>query len=89
ARQQFPIKNADCDFVVYVRLNRGPKKGPSQATKADPEFFVLPIASVLSVRRTDGWAIARVGNIAALDEYRGSWHLIRDFITSPKLPLDP
>ena len=89
ARQQFPIKNPDCDFVVYVRLNRGAKKGNSQAEKSDPEFFVLPIASVLSVRRTDGWGIARVGSIAALDDYRGSWHLIRDFIsqeTSLKIP---
>jgi hypothetical protein len=81
ARQQFPIKNPDCDFVVYVRLNRGPKKGSSQAEKADPEFFILPIESVLAVRRTDGWGIARVGSIAELERFKGSWHLIRDFIS--------
>lgn len=82
ARQQFPIKNADCDFVVYVRLNRGDKVTGNLATRRDPEYFVFPIASVLGVRRHDGWGVARVSNILGLNDYRNGWHLIREYLTS-------
>lgn len=82
ARQQFPIKNTACDFVVYVRLNRGSKRKSDAPEKSDPEFFILPIASVQSVRRNDGWGIAQVGKIAALEDHRNAWKLIREYIAA-------
>jgi hypothetical protein len=85
ARHQFPIKNTDCDFVVYVRLNRGSKRKSAAPEKSDPEYFVLPVASVLSVRRADDWGVAQVGRIAELENYRSAWNLIREHL-SPDEP---
>lgn len=41
---QLLIKNFDCDFVVYVRLNRGMRN--NDLTKSDPEFYFLPVEVV-------------------------------------------
>lgn len=41
----FIIKNLDCDFVVFVALNRGfdrPKRDGARGI-SDPQFYVLPI----------------------------------------------
>ena len=51
----FIIKNFDCDFVVFVSLNRGyskPRKNGDTGIK-DPDFYILPISYIQKVRDPD------------------------------------
>jgi len=48
----FIIKNFDCEFVVFVALNRGysrPKKNGDKGVR-EPEFYVFPISYVKKAR---------------------------------------
>ena len=48
----FIINNFECDFVVFVALNRGyakPKKNGDRGVR-EPEFYVLPIRYVRRMR---------------------------------------
>ena len=74
----FIIKNFDCDFVVIAKLNRGSKDGRSEVLP--PQFFILPVAVVSAAPRTEGWGKVTFSGIPDLEQYRDSWHLIRDFL---------
>jgi hypothetical protein len=76
----FLIKKFQCDFVVAVRLNRGKKVGGGGQMRP-PEFFVLPVDVVKSVRRPGPWSKVVFKDIAGLDEkYKGNWSLIANFL---------
>lgn len=80
----FPIKNFNCDFVVFCRLNRGSKAGDGKV-KA-PEFFVLPVDVVRGVwREDDPWGKVFLRHIDAVESYRDRWDLIREFLTPPAM----
>src|SRR4051812_47118274 len=49
----FPIKNFDCEFVVFARLNRGNKKGSAKVLA--PEFYVFPVGLIRAAPRSAGW----------------------------------
>lgn len=51
----FIINSFDCDFVIFVALNRGFKKTKKNGDRGvkDPEYFVLPITWVKKVRDLD------------------------------------
>lgn len=74
----FLIKNLSCDFVVFVRLNRGSKKKIADPT--DPEYFVFPIDLIRSVQRTATWHKVLLNDIEDLDQFRDSWILIADYL---------
>lgn len=76
----FIIKNFECDFVVLVKLNRGP-------TKILPvEYFILPVAVVQAAPRSADWGKVAFSSIANLERYRDRWEPVRDFLGgTPKL----
>jgi hypothetical protein len=78
----FPISNLDCDFVVYVALNRGYRRPRKQLTgdgKANPQFYVFPIGIIHSIRDTStSWGNVYLRRIPSLSQYLNRWDLIRD-----------
>lgn len=79
----FPIKNFNCDFVVYVRLNRGNKAGTG--TVKAPEYYVLPVAVVKRAHSEDSlWGKVLSRDIPKLESYRDRWDLIAAKLASPK-----
>jgi hypothetical protein len=84
----FPIRNLDCDFVVFVRLNRGSKDG--RAKTQPPEYFVFPIEIITAAPRSEGWSKVLIRNIPDADSYRDRWDLVRDFLVQQNAaPLPP
>ncbi len=74
----FLIKEFDCDFVVFVCLNRGharPRRG-GRTGRAAPTIYVFPVDVVRSAHRPEGWAKVRLGDIEAPEEYIDRWDLI-------------
>lgn len=70
----FIIKNFECDFVVLVKLNRGPAK------ILPVEYYVLPVADVSALPRTKDWGKVAFSSIKNLQRYREQWPLIREFL---------
>ena len=64
--REFIIKNYDCDFVVFVRLNRGKKDGTGEVHA--PEYFVFPVAVVKDVP-TDTIGQLKIDRIKNLENY--------------------
>jgi hypothetical protein len=75
----FPIKNFDCEFVVFARLNRGNKKGTKSASA--PEFFVFPVGKLKGLHRSDGWKKIRLNDLPEWRTYEGRWDLVRDYLS--------
>lgn len=79
----FIINNLDCDFVVFVALNRGygsPKKNSGDGI-APPEFFVLPIEWVCSVRDpNNAWGKIVKKRLAGIVAFKDRWDLISGFL---------
>lgn len=79
----FLIKNVECDFVVFCRLNRGHKDGLGAVL--DPEYFVLPASVVRMALNTDtAWSKVYVRDIKDLETYRNRWDLVREFLAPVK-----
>ncbi len=82
----FIIKNLDCEFVVFVALNRGypkPKKSGDTGIK-EPEFYVLPISYINKVRDPDNkWGKIVKSRLVDLDKYQNQWSLIQKFLEKP------
>ena len=74
----FPIKNFDCEFIVFARLNRGNKAGSAKVLA--PEFFVFPAAIIEAAPRTEGWGKVAMRDIPSWRDYRDRWDLIRSFL---------
>lgn len=78
----FPIKHFGCEFVVFVRLNRGRVK--SSLGVADPEYFVFPVDVVRPAMRVSGnWAKVLLRDIPNFEEYRNNWALIAHHLGVP------
>ncbi len=79
----FIIKNFDCEFVVFVALNRGfpkPKKNGDTGIK-EPEFYIFPISYIKKVRDPDNeWGKIVKNRLVDLDKYQNQWGLIQDFL---------
>lgn len=76
----FIIKNFECDFVVIVKLNRGPAK------IMPVEYFVLPVAYVKSLKRSKDWGKISFSTIRDMEKYRGLWGPIREFLARAPEP---
>jgi len=83
----FIINNFDCEFVVYVALNRGyskPKKSGDSGIK-DPEFYVLPISYIHDVRDpSNEWGKIVKSRLVDLEKYQNQWRLIQEFLDNPR-----
>lgn len=81
----FLIKNFDCDFVVFVALNRGYRyrkrvKQDDDGRRA-PQFFVLPVEVVKKAQSPSSkWGKAFLRNVEAVEGYEDNWGLITDFM---------
>lgn len=80
----FIINNFDCDFVVFVTLNRGfvkPKNGDTGIRP--PDFYVLPVEWVKQHRDPqNSWGKINKNRLNGIDVYRGRWDLIADFLSA-------
>ena len=83
--REFIIRNFDCDFVVFVRLNRGKKAGTGEVHP--PEYFVFPVVVVKDIP-TDKLGQLRINRIANLENYRDRWDLIEDFLNVRPVAYD-
>jgi hypothetical protein len=82
----FIIKNYDCDFVVFVALNRGfsrPKRSGDKGIK-EPEFYVMPVSYVIEVRDSNNtWGEIIRNRLAGIEQFRDRWDLIAKFLDDP------
>jgi hypothetical protein len=82
----FIIKNFDCEFVVFVALNRGyskPRKSGDSGIK-EPEFYVFPISYIHKVRDPDNkWGKIAKNRLFDLHEYQDQWGMIHEFLETP------
>jgi hypothetical protein len=81
----FIIKNFDCDFVIFVTLNRGfdkPKKSGARGV-APPDFYILPINWVKQVHDpANAWGKVNKNRLIGLLEYKDRWDLITKHLTT-------
>ena len=81
----FPIKNFDCDFVVFVQLNRGyryrRKQTPEDDGRREPRFFVFPVA-VIQATQVPGssWGKVFLRHVEDCESYEHRWDLIAEFL---------
>jgi hypothetical protein len=75
----FIINNFDCDFVVFVALNRGyakPKKNGEDGIRP-PDFYVLPVEWVKKVRDPgNAWGKIVRSRLSGIAGYKDRWDLI-------------
>lgn len=84
SNKSFSIKNTDCDFVVYINLNRGfwynkIKRDDKDGIKA-PDIFIIPIDIIKTHRSDSTWMICNTRKIENLHSFRENWKLISDFL---------
>jgi hypothetical protein len=85
----FPIKNFDCDFVVFVALNRGwvnRRSTAGDSGRRPPQCFVLPTDVVKSVHQTtttSTWQKAMISRLPDLGAYEDKWELVRNRLSEP------
>lgn len=77
----FIIGNLDCDFVVFVALNRGyarPKRNGDTGIEP-PDFYVLPVEYVKKVRDPkNSWGKINRSRLAEIKQYKDKWSAIHD-----------
>lgn len=81
----FPIKNFDCDFVVFVALNRGyryrRKKNGEGTGRREPEFYVLPVEVVRDAKQPKStWNKVFLRHIKDASAYLSRWEIIRSHL---------
>lgn len=81
----FPIRNFDCDFVVFVALNRGyrhhKKRSSQEDGKSDPQIYILPADVVQAAQNPNrSWGKVFLRHIDAVEQYINHWELIREFL---------
>jgi hypothetical protein len=82
----FPIKNYNCDFVVFVALNRGyrnrKKVSKSNVGRRSPQFYCFPVDVVKKVQNVNSsWGIIKLDKIPKLATYENNWAHVRKFIS--------
>ena len=81
----FIIKNRECDFVVFVALNRGFAKAKKDGDMGvrEPEFYVMPIKYVNDVRDPkNAWDKIVRHRLIGIQEFQNGWGAIREFMSS-------
>lgn len=76
----FIINNFGCDFVVIVKLNRGSQDG--RISPSPPEFFIIPVETIESLPRSEGWGKISFSSITDMESYRNNWTQISDFLVN-------
>ena len=83
----FPINNFDCDFVIFVALNRGYRYGKSKIKVAanlgvlEPASYVLPVDKVKDAQKqTSTWNKVYLKDIAGSELALNNWQQISQFL---------
>lgn len=81
----FPIRNFNCDFVVFVALNRGyryrRKQTEAGTGRRDPGFYVFPVRVVQEAQDpTSKWGKVFLKRIKEPDQYLSGWGAIKRFL---------
>ncbi len=82
----FPISNFECDFVVFVALNRGYRYGKAGVAGdtgiTAPVFYVFPVNVIEAARaarkETVTWQKVYLRDIAQVGQYINGWDRIAD-----------
>jgi hypothetical protein len=77
----FIINNFNCDFVVFVALNRGFKKIKKNGDNGikQPDYYVFPISYVLEIKDNENtWGKIRKGNMKDYESFLNRWDLIKN-----------
>ena len=79
----FPISNFECDFVVFVALNRGYRYGKAGVAGdtgiTAPVFYVFPVNVIKAARKeTVTWQKVYLRDIAQVGQYINGWDRIAD-----------
>lgn len=84
----FPISNFDCDFVIFVALNRGYRYGKSKIKVTDesgvlePALYVLPVDKVKDAQKqTASWNKVYLKDIAGAELALNDWKQISQFLS--------
>ena len=84
----FPISNFDCDFVIFVALNRGYRYAKTRTKTGDnggvmePGFDVLPVGIVKAAQKqTATWNKVYLKDIAAVETTLNAWQQISHFLS--------
>jgi hypothetical protein len=84
----FLIKNFDCDFVVFVALNRGHRRRAVKSSsegRRSPEFYVLPVDVVQkALIKNSPWSKASLKLIENVEQFKDAWGSVREFLKSDK-----
>ena len=81
----FLIRNFDCDFVVFVALNRGfryrRKRSAENNGRKEPQFYIFP-ATVLQEAQdpTNTWGKIFLRNVEDVEHYASNWDLVKTFL---------
>jgi len=79
----FIIKNIECDFIVFVALNRGFARAKVNGDKGikEPEFYVLPVSYVKIARDPENaWGKIVRSRLKGIETYQNRWGLIKGFL---------
>ncbi len=82
----FIIRGMNCDFLVFVALNRGyrtakkKKSASGDSGRRDPEFYVFPAAVIENAPRKKKMGKLFIRTIRDFQNYRDAWHLIKDHL---------
>lgn len=79
----FIINKFDCDFVIFVALNRGYKKAKKTGDTGlkSVEFFIFPISYVERIKDADNaWGKITKRRMINYSDYLGRWDLIKKFL---------
>jgi len=84
----FPISNYECDFVIFVALNRGYRYAKAKNKAGDnlgvmePVFYVLPVDKVKTAQRqTATWNKVYLKDIADAESTLNAWQQISHFLS--------
>jgi len=87
----FLVKNFECDFIVFVALNRGFRYGKARSAhvkvdgKKAPDFYVFPAEIVKRALSTKSkWGKAFLRLIDNVEQYKEAWASIKDFLASSR-----
>lgn len=81
----FIIRNFDCDFVVFVALNRGfryrRKRSVEHDGRKEPKFYIFPTTVVQTAQDpTNKWGKTFLRNIESVEQYVNNWGLVKAFL---------
>ena len=81
----FPIRNFDCDFIVFVALNRGfryrKKSTDIQHGRQEPQYYVFPVQILQAAQDpANTWGKVFLRHIEDVEQYVNNWELVKAFL---------